>query len=222
MIEVKTWYAATNLDSATPHFWLYTVRIAEDPWGIGSFRWDFHDTDPAQPWRGGYEKINDQLHRIAVKRPWGRSGQYELRRLDEDWIADEAAGFCALPLMTPAGELIRQNPTLDWVRDWLDYTHGKRIAWLENQFALSAERKQRLTDAMVAAFILECSRYDLTTPTGTAIHAEPEGLIQEPPWAVKYVIRKLGGEYRMQVRISNRFTNTHEFSIGQTGDVNYE
>ncbi len=219
MIELKTWYAASKPDCGRPHCWLYAIRIAEDPWGIGSYRWDFQDTDLERPWRGEHEKINDRLHRIILKQPLGDLVEYELRPLDEDWISHHASGFTARPLMTPAGEKVREHPSLEWVRDWLDYSYGNRIAWRETQLALMESRRQHLTEAMVESFIRECSQYDFRALTKSAIFAEPEGVMLDPPWVVRYSIRELAGEHRMHVLISNRFTNDHEFSISQSGNM---
>lgn len=219
MIELKTWYAASKPNFGRPHCWLYAIRIAEDPWGIGSYRWDTQATDLNCPWRGEYEKISDRLHRITVKDPLGKSEEYELRPLDEDWISHHASGFTARPLMTPAGEKVREHPSLEWVRGWLDYSYGKRIAWRETQLTLMEAQRQYLTDAMVETFIRKCSQYDFRALTKAAIYAEPEGVMLDPPWAVRYSIRELAGEHRMQVLISNRFTNDHEFTISQSGIV---
>jgi hypothetical protein len=217
MIESKTWYAVSKPNGGRPHSWLYAIRIAEDPWGIGSYRWDTQATDLDRPWRGEYEKINDRLHRITLNEPLGNSEEYELRPLDEDWISHHASGFTARPLMTPAGEIVREHPSLEWVRNWLDYSYGNRIAWRETQLALMESRRQYLTEAMVETFIRECSQYDFRGLTKAAIFAEPEGVMLDPPWAVRYSIKELAGEHRMQVLISNRFTNDHEFTITQNG-----
>jgi hypothetical protein len=158
MIESKTWYAVSKPNGGRPHHWLYAIRVAEDPWGIGSQRWDFHDTDLDSPWRGESEKINDHLHRITVKDPLGKSEEYELRPLDEHWISHHASGFTAPPLMTLAGETVREHPSLEWVRGWLDHCYGNRIAWRETQLALMESRRQYLTEAMVETFIRECSK----------------------------------------------------------------
>lgn len=202
-----------------PHSWLYAIRIAEDPWGIGSYRWDFQDTDLDCPSRGEYEKINDQLHRITLNQPSGNTVEYELRPLDDDWISHHAPGFTARPLMTAAGEKAREHPSLEWVRGWLDYSYGKRIARQESQLALMESRRQHLTEAMVETFIRECSLYPFRALTKAAVFAEPEGVVLDPPWAVRYSIRKFAGEHRMRVRITNRFTNDREFSISQSGNA---
>lgn len=219
MIELKTWYVLSQPGYVRPHSWLYALRIVEDPWGIGTYRWDLHDTKPERPWRGEYEQINERLHRITVKRPLGDTVEYELRPLDEEWISHDAECFCCLPLMTLAGERIPLEPCLERVLGWLDYTHGKRIIWREKQIARMESRRMYLTEAMVEAFILECSRYDFRRPTRAVLFAEPEGVMLDPPWVVSYSFKETASENRMYVRISNRFTNDQEFTIGQKGDV---
>lgn len=221
MIRLRTWYAASRPGYSRPHFWFYAVRIAEDPWGIGTYRWDLHNTDPDLPWRGEYEKVSDRIHRITVNQPLGNIDEYELRPLDDCWIAHESDAFRARPIRNPAGEKIREHPSLEWVIGWLDYTHGKRIAWREKQFERMESRRQHLTDAMLEALIGECSRHDFRLPTKTAILAEPEGVMLDPPWVITYSFKESDGEHLLSVRISNRFTNDREFSIDRNGNVNH-
>jgi hypothetical protein len=222
MIETKKWYAMTGINGSRPHGWFYALRITKDPWGIANYCWDTHTSDIYEPWRGDCEKINDNLYRITVKEGSYRTGRYELRPLDEDWISHHSHAFTEPPLQAKCGSRSAQKTTLERVMGLLDYNHSKGILWREKKLAIREEKRKILTDAMVDRFLLECSKYSLGVIPRDAVFAEPEGEILRPPWRVKYSLIESPDEECMKVLITNRFTNDHAFHIDRNGLIDEE
>lgn len=219
MIEAKKWYAMTGLNGGLPHGWFYALRITSDPWGMARYCWDTHASDIHEPWRGDCEKVSEKLYRITVRESSNRTACYELRPLDDDWIAHHSHAFTVHPLQSPCGKRSAQKTTLERVMGLLDYRHSKGILWREKKLAIREEKKKILTDAMVDQFLLECSKFQLGVIPRDALFAEPEGVILRPPWSIKYSLIDSPDEECMKVLITNRFTNDRTFRIDRNGRI---